>query len=88
MAEYSPMMQKYLETKKEYEDCVLFYRLGDFYEMFCEDAKLAAKELELTVVPLTVHMNGKDYANMLDRKKGHLCVEFLIMPQIHILTGL
>ena len=34
MAEYSPMMQKYLETKKEYEDCVLFYRLGDFYEMF------------------------------------------------------
>ena len=34
----SPMMSKYLETKKEYPDCILFYRLGDFYEMFFEDA--------------------------------------------------
>ena len=49
MAEYSPMMQKYLETKKEYEDCVLFYRLGDFYEMFFDDAILASRELELTL---------------------------------------
>ncbi len=43
----SPMMQHYLDTKKEYADCILFYRLGDFYEMFFEDAKLVSKELEL-----------------------------------------
>ena len=45
----SPMMQKYLETKAEYKDCILFYRLGDFYEMFFEDAELVSKELELTL---------------------------------------
>ncbi|MBR6487016.1 MAG: DNA mismatch repair protein MutS, partial [Lachnospiraceae bacterium] len=49
MAELSPMMQKYLETKAEYNDCILFYRLGDFYEMFFEDAKIVSKELELTL---------------------------------------
>ena len=38
MAEYSPMMQHYLETKEKYKDCILFYRLGDFYEMFFDDA--------------------------------------------------
>lgn len=42
-------MQEYLKTKSEYEDCILFYRLGDFYEMFFEDAKTASKELELTL---------------------------------------
>ena len=40
MAEYTPMMQQYLKTKEEYKDCILFYRLGDFYEMFFEDAKI------------------------------------------------
>ena len=45
----SPMMQHYLQKKEEYPDCILFYRLGDFYEMFFEDAKTAAKELELTL---------------------------------------
>ncbi len=49
MAEFTPMMQQYLETKKEYENCILFYRLGDFYEMFFEDAEIASKELELTL---------------------------------------
>ncbi|HCM92567.1 MAG TPA: DNA mismatch repair protein MutS [Lachnospiraceae bacterium] len=49
MSELSPMMQKYLETKEEYSDCILFYRLGDFYEMFFEDAKIVSKELELTL---------------------------------------
>lgn len=49
MAEMTPMMQKYLETKKEYPDCILFYRLGDFYEMFFEDALTASKELEITL---------------------------------------
>lgn len=53
MGQLSPMMQQYLETKKQYKDCILFYRLGDFYEMFFEDAKLVSKELELT-------LTGKD----------------------------
>ena len=45
----SPMMQHYLKTKEEYPGCILFYRLGDFYEMFFEDAKIVSKELELTL---------------------------------------
>lgn len=49
MSEFTPMMQKYIETKKEYPDCILFYRLGDFYEMFFEDAQIASKELEITL---------------------------------------
>lgn len=42
-------MQQYMKTKEEYKDCILFYRLGDFYEMFFDDAKIASKELELTL---------------------------------------
>ena len=53
MAELTPMMQKYVETKAEYKDCILFYRLGDFYEMFFEDALTASRELEIT-------LTGKD----------------------------
>ena len=49
MAELTPMMQQYMETKKEYKDCILFYRLGDFYEMFFDDALTASKELEITL---------------------------------------
>ena len=49
MEQLSPMMVHYLETKKQYEDCILFYRLGDFYEMFFDDALLVSKELELTL---------------------------------------
>ena len=45
----SPMMQQYLEVKKQYPDALIFYRLGDFYEMFFDDAKKASKELELTL---------------------------------------
>lgn len=48
-AEFSPMMQEYLKTKEEYKDCILFYRLGDFYEMFFDDAIRVSKELELTL---------------------------------------
>ncbi len=48
-AEFSPMMQEYLKTKEEYNDCILFYRLGDFYEMFFDDAIRVSKELELTL---------------------------------------
>ncbi len=50
---FSPMMQNYLKTKEEYKDCILFYRLGDFYEMFFDDAITASRELELT-------LTGKD----------------------------
>lgn len=49
MSEVTPMMQQYLKTKEGYPDCILFYRLGDFYEMFFEDAKIVSKELELTL---------------------------------------
>lgn len=49
MSEISPMMQSYLDKKAEYPDCILFYRLGDFYEMFYEDAILASRELEITL---------------------------------------
>ncbi|MBV4419488.1 DNA mismatch repair protein MutS [Clostridium tyrobutyricum] len=45
----TPMMQQYLEVKDQYKDCILFFRLGDFYEMFFEDAKTASKELELVL---------------------------------------
>ena len=53
MAGLTPMMQQYMETKKQYQDCILFYRLGDFYEMFFEDALTASKVLEIT-------LTGKD----------------------------
>ncbi len=51
--EMTPMMQQYLETKAQYKDCILFYRLGDFYEMFFDDAITVSRELELT-------LTGKD----------------------------
>lgn len=53
MGQLSPMMQHYLATKEQYKDCILFYRLGDFYEMFFEDAVTVSRELELT-------LTGKD----------------------------
>ena len=53
MATVTPMMQNYLDTKEKYKDCILFYRLGDFYEMFFDDAITVSKELELT-------LTGKD----------------------------
>ena len=48
-AKLSPMMQKYFETKDQYPGCILFYRLGDFYEMFFDDAKLVSQELDLVL---------------------------------------
>ena len=53
MTKLSPMMQQYVATKEQYKDCILFYRLGDFYEMFFDDALTASKELEIT-------LTGKD----------------------------
>ncbi len=49
MAKLSPMMEQYFQIKKDYSDTLLFFRLGDFYEMFFEDAKIASKELELVL---------------------------------------
>ncbi|TWI55244.1 DNA mismatch repair protein MutS [Halalkalibacter nanhaiisediminis] len=57
MAQQTPMMKQYLEIKAQYKDAFLFFRLGDFYEMFFEDAKLAARELEIT---LTGRGQGED----------------------------
>jgi len=57
VADWTPMMQQYLKIKKDYPDAILFYRLGDFYEMFFEDAAIASRELELT---LTGRQAGKD----------------------------
>ncbi|MDP4094212.1 MAG: DNA mismatch repair protein MutS, partial [Bacillota bacterium] len=53
MAAVTPMMQQYLDTKEQYKDCILFFRIGDFYEMFFSDAELASRELEIT-------LTGKD----------------------------
>ncbi len=53
MAQLTPMMQQYIETKEQYKDCILFYRLGDFYELFFDDALIGSKELEIT-------LTGKD----------------------------
>ena len=53
MAEVTPMMKQYLELREKYKDCILFYRLGDFYELFFDQAELCSRELELT-------LTGKD----------------------------
>ena len=49
----SPMVRHYLQMKEQYPDCILFYRLGDFYEMFYDDARIVSKELDLI-------LTGKD----------------------------
>ncbi|MBQ7144857.1 MAG: hypothetical protein IJR65_06850, partial [Oscillospiraceae bacterium] len=56
MADLTPMKQQYNAIKEQYRDCLLFFRLGDFYEMFDDDALLASKELDLT---LTTRDRGK-----------------------------
>ena len=49
MSKITPMIQQYLEIKESYQDAILFYRMGDFYEMFFEDAVVASRELEITL---------------------------------------
>ena len=49
LSELTPMMKMYLETKKQNDDCIIFYRLGDFYEMFFDDAITASKTMEITL---------------------------------------
>ena len=56
MARITPLRRQYLEIKSQYPDCILMFRLGDFYEMFDEDAEVAARELEIT---LTSRATGK-----------------------------
>ena len=63
MAELTPMMKQYMETKSQYQDCILFYRLGDFYEMFFEDALTASRELEIT-------LTGKNFGQ---EEKAPMC---------------
>ena len=57
MAELTPMMQQYLQIKEQNQDAILFFRLGDFYEMFGPDARTASRELDLT---LTTRDKSKD----------------------------
>ena len=77
MAKLTPMMQQYFEIKENYKYCILFFRLGDFYEMFYDDAIIASKELEIT-------LTGKDCG----QKKELRCVEFLFILQMDILQSL
>lgn len=73
MSNVTPMMQQYLKIKSEYQDCLLFFRLGDFYEMFYEDAKEASRVLEITLTK-----------EMLKKKIQFRCVVFRIILQIVI----
>lgn len=67
MAELTPMRKQYLEIHKQHPDCLLFFRLGDFYEMFSEDAKTASRELDLT---LTTRDRGE---NVSEEDKVPMC---------------
>ena len=53
VSKFTPMMQQYLQIKKDYTDVIVFFRLGDFYEMFFDDAIIASRELE-------IQLTGKD----------------------------
>lgn len=59
MTKLTPMMKQYMEIKEEHKDCILFYRLGDFYEMFFEDAKICSKELEITLTGKSIGNNKR-----------------------------
>jgi DNA mismatch repair ATPase MutS len=74
MAGYTPMIQQYLKIKAEYQDAFLFFRLGDFYEMFFEDAKKASQELEIMLTS----------RETVDRAKEFRCAGFLIIHALRI----
>ena len=59
MSKMTPMMRQYLDTKEKYPGMILFFRLGDFYEMFFEDAKLVSRELELTLTGKSCGMDER-----------------------------
>ena len=69
MAELTPMKRQYYEIKQRNPDCLLFFRLGDFYEMFDDDARLAARELDLTLT--TRDRNVEDPAERAGVHFGH-----------------
>ena len=73
---FTPMIRQYLEIKKQYPDAILFFRLGDFYEMFFDDARLASRELEIT-------LTGRDGG----AKSVSLCAASPTTLQIHISPG-
>ena len=73
----TPMMVEYMKTKEQYSDCILFYRLGDFYEMFFDDAITVSRELELV-------LTGKN-CGLEERAQ---CAEYHIMLQLHIFQDL
>ena len=77
MAKLSPMMEQYFAIKKKHQDQILFFRLGDFYEMFADDAKLASHELDLT---LTTRDRGKE-------KSEHPCAVYRITAVKRISSG-
>ena len=59
MARVTPMRRQYLEIKSQYPDCILMFRMGDFYEMFDEDAEIAARELEITLTSRAQRKGGE-----------------------------
>ena len=72
MAEYTPMMRQFFEMKSKNPDCLMMFRLGDFYEMFEEDARIASRELDLT---LTTRDRGKEKS-----EQTPMCVGDLYCP--------
>ena len=98
-SQLSPMMQHYMETKKQYPDCVLFYRLGDFYEMFFDDALTVSKELEITLtgkecgLPERAPMCGvpfhavDSYLNRLVQKGYKVAIAEMCIRDSHRLHG-
>ena len=79
MAELTPMKRQYLEIKEQYQDCLLFFRLGDFYEMFYDDAYMRQEIWTLPLPPETGMWKT--------RMRGHLCVVSLIMQRTPILPN-
>ena len=76
----SPMMVHYCQTKCAYKDSILFFRLGDFYEMFFDDAKLVSRELNLSPVNWNLHLPAKTVVFL----NGLRCAGFRITQQKHI----
>ena len=74
MAKLTPMMEQYFQIKNKYKDCILFYRLGDFYEMFYEDALTASRELEIT---LTGKNCGQEEKGAYVRGAFHSCEPYI-----------
>ena len=81
MAELTPMMKQYLEIKKDNPDSILFFRLGDFYEMFADDAKLASRELDLTLT------SGTTASTPSPRRSGCPCAASPTTPARPISPG-